>query len=140
MKKIVLEYFDKADIYISTAAMSDIEFNISKEKIKKSSMSNNLEFSKAPDVLATVLKKKKEQIIIGFAAETSSANEAFLEKWKRKPVDLLIGNVVNSGVTGDKKGFRASSNEYFFIKDGKVSLPKHLSKSDLASEIQKEVF
>jgi phosphopantothenoylcysteine decarboxylase/phosphopantothenate--cysteine ligase len=140
MQEAVFRYFDSADIYISTAAMSDIEFPLNSEKLKKSSLESSLEFSKAPDVLASVLEKRKNQIIIGFAAETSSNSDVFLEKWKRKPVDLLVGNIVNSGTSGIKQGFTTDENEYFFIKDGQVLRSQYLSKSELALEIEKEAF
>jgi phosphopantothenoylcysteine decarboxylase/phosphopantothenate--cysteine ligase len=140
MLKTVHSYFDSADIYISTAAMSDLEFELSPEKIKKNQLSSNLAFTTAPDVLASVLEKKSDQIIIGFAAETNSNPDTFLEKWRRKPVDLLIGNIVNSGVSGKQQGFSVDSNEYFFIKEGKIIKSEFLSKSGLANAIEREVF
>ncbi len=138
MQKEVQKFFDSCDVYISTAAMSDIEFKLEENKIKKSDFSNTLNFEKAPDVLASVLEKKKNQKVIGFAAETESSKEIFLEKWKRKPVDLLIGNIVNSGATSTQRGFNSESNEYLFIKDGVISSKKTLSKKDLSLEILKE--
>ena len=138
MKQVVHEYFDDCDLYISTAAMSDIEFPMKNEKIKKSTMGNSIEYTQAPDVLASVLEKRTNQIIIGFAAETSAAPEIFLEKWTRKPVDLLVGNKVSNGITSDTTGFKTDSNEYYFIIDGKVVSQKVLSKSQLALSILSE--
>lgn len=139
MKDSVHKYFDSCDLYISTAAMSDIEFPISKHKIKKSSMNKTLNFTTAPDVLASVLEKKKHQKIIGFAAETNATSEVFLEKWNRKPVDLLIGNIVNNGTTDNPSGFGIDENKYFFIKDGKVQETKLLTKTALSEYVIREI-
>jgi phosphopantothenoylcysteine decarboxylase/phosphopantothenate--cysteine ligase len=135
MHELVLEHFDDCDYYISTAAMSDIEFDLSDSKLKKDKFNGQIPFHNAVDVLASVLDKKVKQKIVGFAAESSSDSDTFINKWKRKPVDLLIGNVVSSGATSAKKGFGSNENEYFFIKDAKIVETLSLSKDELAKKI-----
>ncbi len=139
MLAAVQAQFDNCDIYISTAAISDIEFDISDDKLKKKDIQNALKIKQAPDVLATVLKSKTHQKIVGFAAETSSDSSVFNEKWNRKPVDLLIGNLVNSGACGTVKGFNTDANQYYIVKAGKITETKDLTKENLAKLIIKEV-
>jgi phosphopantothenoylcysteine decarboxylase/phosphopantothenate--cysteine ligase len=139
MLKEVSSRIDEADIYISTAAMSDIKFKFNDSKIKKVNLDPKLEIEYAPDVLKSVLDKKVNQKIVGFAAETSFTPEVFLEKWKKKPVDLLIGNQVNNGVAAPQKGFGNSSNTYLIIQDGKVVSEDNFSKKDLAFKIVEQL-
>jgi len=131
--------FDACDVYISTAAIADIEFDMANDKLKKKDIQDALKIKKAPDVLATVLKTKTKQKIVGFAAETSDDTSVFSEKWNRKPVDLLIGNLVNSGATGKLKGFNTDSNQYYIIKEGQITDQKEMTKQELAQFIIQEV-
>lgn len=140
MQEAVLEHFETSDIYISSAALSDLEFEVSEKKLKKSDLNQSLSFQTAPDVLKSVLERKKHQIVIGFAAETDTSESIFKEKWNRKPVDLLIGNLVNSGASSSKIGFGQDRNEYFFIKEGNIISKAVLTKSQLADKIVKEIY
>jgi phosphopantothenoylcysteine decarboxylase/phosphopantothenate--cysteine ligase len=139
MLEKVDEHFDSVDTYISTAAMSDLSFDFQDHKVKKSDFDPILKVHKAPDVLATMLQKKKNQKIVGFAAETDCSEKVFLEKWNRKPVDLLIGNPVNNGINGKENGFGVDQNEYYFITNGKVQTVEHLSKQALAYKIMETI-
>lgn len=140
MKEIVERLFSSTDIYISTAAISDFQFNSQQEKIKKTDSSEmSLKYDWAPDILASVLKSKTNQKIVGFAAETNKDTNVFLNKWKRKPVDLLVGNHVSNGVYSEQKGFGSSRNQYYFVKDGIVSNQLECSKQELANYILREL-
>lgn len=139
MYEAVISEFDTSDIYISTAAISDIQFNPSETKLKKSDLTSSIDFTQGKDILKEVLSKRKNQYIIGFAAETDTSEEVFNEKWSRKPVDLLIGNLVNSGHSDKMIGFGQDQNMYFFIKEGKIKEKTHLTKKGLAQKIFKEI-
>jgi phosphopantothenoylcysteine decarboxylase/phosphopantothenate--cysteine ligase len=57
--------------------------------------------------LGEVLKRRKlEQVVIGFAAETDHLRSRAGEKWNRKPCDLLAANRVGKG-----RVFGAEKNE-----------------------------
>ena len=105
------------NIFISPMAVSDIEFEYKSGKIKKSDMNGKFNFKQAPDVLAYVLNHKQEKhTIVGFVAEAKMTEEVIKEKMKRKPVDLLVANEVNSGLTGsDKKGFGTREGNYKLV-------------------------
>lgn len=137
MSSVVAEVFPKADVYISTAAISDIKFDTNEHKVKKTQVKGSeLSFSWAEDILASVLTKKTNQLIIGFAAETDASKDHFVNKWKRKPVDLLVGNYVNSGTAEDAQGFGTDGNHYTFIAEGKELSNQSLAKSELAEYLR----
>lgn len=139
MMEAVSSRFSSIDTYISTAAMSDLEFEYNNSKLKKKDIKSVLITKSAPDVLRNVLKTKTHQKIIGFAAETNCSPEVFKEKWDRKPVDLLVGNEVSNGIQSKQKGFSESENHYYFIKEGKIISDKYLSKKELAVHIMDEI-
>lgn len=135
VKEIVEENFAQSDLYISSAALSDIEFETSESKLKKAQMGSSLPFKKAPDVLQEAIKKRTSQKLVGFAAETSSDEEVFKKKWLSKPVDVLVGNQVSNGEGSPAKGFAAEDNDYIILKKGEVFFKGHLKKSDLGNKI-----
>lgn len=135
MYQAVSNNFEMCDIYISSAAISDIQFNSRDQKLKKDQTSTQLSFEWSTDILSKMIERKKHQKIISFAAETDNLFENFEKKWNRKPVDLLVGNKVNSGHNDHIQGFGTDGNEYFFVKNGSVISHESLSKSELAKKI-----
>lgn len=137
MKSAVLTHFKTSDLYISSAAVNDIEFDVAQDKIKKSSLSGNLAIKNSPDILAEVLNlRRPDQKVIGFAAETKTTSDTFQEKYARKKVDLLIGNEVKTDYNHQAKlGFGTEDGNYYFIEDGEIKNQIHLSKSELATKI-----
>ena len=133
-----VKQFSDFDIYISPMAVSDIEFDYVDSKIKKSTLQKSLNFKFAPDVLAYVLQNKKHyQQIVGFAAETSLSDSVIQEKITRKPVDLLVANLVNSGFNNkSKQGFGTRNGTYKLVSPiGVVGEYNNLDKSELANII-----
>lgn len=137
MKKAALESFPTANLYISTGAIADIEFDVSSEKLKKDSLKEAIPFRQAADILKEILSIRKNQKIISFAAETETTDKVFMEKMNRKPVDLMIGNKVSNGLIGtlEVEGFKKSHGEYFFIRNDSIMGPVKLSKIDLGRKL-----
>ena len=143
MKRLVEKTWKTSDIYISSAAINDIEFAQSANKIKKSSIPNNLPIKSTEDILSFVIKNKEpHQKIIGFAAETNLSEETLNEKWNKKPVDLLVGTKVHSGLLENSTtlGFQKENAEYvFFSKNGHKPvgiIPKSRLAGEILSELQ----
>ena len=98
--------FPHSDALIMSAAVADAKVaNYSEAKIRKESL-NRVDLAKNPDILKSLSTNKKlNQIIIGFAAETS-ADLAMLEengraKLASKSLDLIyVNNVTNGAVFG----------------------------------------
>lgn len=121
MYQLTKKLFKNADLFISSAAISDFEFSeIAESKIKKDKFTNQLEIKKSIDILFEMLKlKTKNQKIIGFAAESKLDLQILHRKWERKPVDLLISNLAHHGMFSkdQMQGFANEENQYI-IMDG----------------------
>ena len=138
MHDTVHRELSSADLYISSAAISDIEFDVSSSKIKKDSMSDSLAIKKATDILKTVLEKKSAKLkVVGFAAETDLSDAVLQKKMTSKPVDLLVGTKVNNGLAGDEKltGFNVDHADYRLLSPKGFVYEGSLTKFELAQKI-----
>lgn len=138
MKREALARFPDADLYVSTGAIADIEFEPAKDKIKKESMGESLPFRKAADIMKEILSiRKPHQKVVSFAAETQTTRDVFMEKMKRKPVDLMVGNKVSSGLLGDElAGFQKSGGDYYFVTTKMISGPVSLTKPEVGNRLR----
>ncbi len=131
--------FPEIDIAIMAAAVADYApAVISEQKIKKSDYSLELKLIKTPDIAATLgAKKRKGQIIIGFALETENELEHAKKKRKSKNFDIIVLNSMN-----DKgAGFGSDTNKVTLIGDKGVMLSSPLlSKSEIAKIIINETI
>lgn len=97
MRKVLDESFSACDILIMSAAVADARpATSSTDKIKKNSFSS-IELETNPDLLALVSACKKEQILIGFAAETQDHMQSARKKLEAKGLDILYVNDVSGG-------------------------------------------
>lgn len=131
----VKKHFNEADTYISSAAISDIEFAMSENKIKKDQLNSLPEIKQAPDILKFVVENRNNQKLVGFAAETEELDQKVNDKLKKKPVDLMIGNLVSNGINSNEKGFKQVSNQYSFYNVKEKLFEKNLTKRELAQNI-----
>lgn len=125
--------FKDADIVIKSAAVADYKAkNYSNEKIKKTGDDLNLIFERDRDILKTLGDMKKNQILVGFAAESSNLKENAKGKLERKNLDYIVANDISKSETG----FASDENKVTIIsKSGEeVSLEK-MSKREVAKNI-----
>lgn len=125
--------FEDADIVIKSAAVADYKAkNYSSEKIKKTGDDLNLIFERDRDILKTLGDMKKNQILVGFAAESSNVVENAKGKLERKTLDYIVANDISKPETG----FASDENKVTIIsKSGEeVSLEK-MSKREVAKNI-----
>ncbi|MBC7537907.1 MAG: bifunctional phosphopantothenoylcysteine decarboxylase/phosphopantothenate--cysteine ligase CoaBC [Bacteriovorax sp.] len=133
---------NQASAYLSAAAISDIEFDISTEKIKKENINDKLLVKKATDVLKTVIDARIPNLkIVGFAAETDLSDAVLTKKFNSKPVDLLVGTKVNNGLAANSEilGFNVNQANYRFMEKGMITLERSLTKSELAEIILQRI-
>lgn len=136
---IIMSKVHDFDTYISTAAFSDLEFDVSEKKIQKDSQNNFLEYKIAPDILSEVVKKYGDKIkTVGFAAQTHDLLENMRKKLQKKNVNLLIGNLV-SNTQDTPQGFQQDSNDYLVIHNGEEVFRGFMSKAQLAQYIFNEI-
>ncbi len=135
LEKINL-YFDDADVLVKAAAPSDYKpTHFSDKKIKKETGIDKLEidFEKNPDIAAYFgARKKNNQLIVGFAAETDDLYENATKKIQSKNLDFIVAN----DVTMEGAGFEVDTNIVSIIyKDGTIENLPIMEKSELAKII-----
>ena len=83
-----------------------------------------------PDILKTLGGMKKQQFLVGFAAETQNLLENAANKVKKKNLDMIVANDVS--LKG--AGFNTDTNIVKFLyPDGTVEALEILSKDEVAS-------
>lgn len=130
MLKEVLAQYDDADIVIKAAAVADYKpVEVSSQKMKKSSDELVIQLEKTTDILKTLGEQKKNQILVGFAAETHNVEYYAYDKLKRKNCDFLVANDVST----IGAGFNVDTNIVtVFGKEGKISDFPLLTKQEVA--------
>ena len=130
MANAVFENMDKADIIIKTAAVGDYRVkSAAKHKIKKEKEELVLELTKNQDILKELGAKKKNQFLVGFAAETQKLSDHAGEKLKKKNLDTIVGNIVGNA----DSGFQADTNEVtLFFRDGSSEPLPNMQKDEVA--------
>lgn len=129
-----IRLFDDADIAVMSAAVADYKpADISKEKIKKEGDKMVLELVKTRDILQALGdKKKKQQLLVGFALETINEKENARNKMIKKNADIMVLNSLND--TG--AGFGHNTNKVtIFEKNGNELLYEQKSKQQVARDI-----
>ncbi|MPQ42455.1 bifunctional phosphopantothenoylcysteine decarboxylase/phosphopantothenate--cysteine ligase CoaBC [Clostridium tarantellae] len=133
MHEAVLKEFEEAHIVIKSAAVADYKSKkYSNEKIKKSNGELSLALERDIDILKALGQRKKEQILIGFAAESSNLLDNAKEKLVRKNLDFIVANDITSHDTG----FASNENKVVIIdKQGKFNHLEKMSKREVAKNI-----
>ena len=86
-----------------------------------------IELKKTPDILKDLAKKKKKQIVIGFALETESEIKNAYKKMKNKNLDAIVLNSLK-----DKgAGFGYNTNKVTIITPLEEMKFDLIKKSDL---------
>ncbi len=131
MRQAVLERFPKVTVLIKCAAVADYRLaEPAKQKIKRKGP-RTLELEPTPDILAEISRQRKNQIIVGFAAETDDALENARRKLKEKGADLIVLNDVSrAGI-----GFDSDRNAVTLVRaEGTTEVPES-SKWEIAHRV-----
>ena len=102
MHREVMRSLPGCDLIVMAAAVADYRpRTVSSSKIKKGSGGITVRLEKNPDILAEVLRRRgKGARVVGFAAETEDLEKNAVEKWRRKPCDMLVANRVGDPADG----------------------------------------
>lgn len=105
MLRTLLDLAPEDKILLMAAAVSDFRpAKVSRTKIRRGSEGLVLRLVPNPDVLATVVRRRRPLVAVGFAAETLRPGPRLAakgqEKLLRKGVDLLLANEVGRGDAG----------------------------------------
>lgn len=134
MLRAVLGLKDVADIFIFAAAVSDFRVaNAPSQKIKRTGNSLTLPLVENPDIaMAVGHVKRKDQISVGFAAETQEVEQNALTKIERKRLDMIVAN----DVANRRVGFESDENEVMiYFRDGRKIRVSQRPKTEIAREI-----
>lgn len=127
------KYFAETDIAIFSAAVADYKAKtVATSKIKKLENELSIELVKTTDVLATLGKQKKHQLLAGFALETDHVIEYATEKIVKKNLDFIVAN----SATESGSGFGVDTNKITIIdKHNKLYNFELKSKQEVAKDI-----
>lgn len=128
------KYFDHAAIIVMSAAVADYTpIEVASQKIKKKEEEFSIALKKTTDILATLgSKKKKDQLLIGFALETNNELENAKDKLVRKNLDFIVLNSMQD----QGAGFATETNKVTIInRSGESNIFPLKSKEDVAKDI-----
>ncbi|RMF65594.1 MAG: bifunctional phosphopantothenoylcysteine decarboxylase/phosphopantothenate--cysteine ligase CoaBC [Calditrichaeota bacterium] len=133
LKAAVEREYPDTDILLMAAAVADYEAKkVAPHKLKKSGANLTIELQRAPDILASLGKKKVDCIHVGFALETEKGHANALKKLHAKNLDLIVlNNQLEAGA-----GFAGDTNVVSILtKDGQAEKLPQLPKSEVAEAI-----
>lgn len=138
MARAVFAKMDQSHIVIKSAAVSDYRpVETSDHKIKKGDDTMVLDLEKSMDILLELGRRKREQLLVGFAAETRDLAENALSKLSRKNLDMIVANLVNEPGTG----FGVDTNRVtFFFRDGRRETLPEMDKLQVAHTLLDRVL
>jgi len=137
MRKAVFDHLEGCSVVIKSAAVSDYRPTvISQKKIKKSHLDTTLSLERTKDILEELGKKKKDHILIGFAAETEDLISNAKKKMQEKNLDFIVVN----DVTKPGVGFGGDTNQVkILFPMGKVKDLPLMKKEEVSQIILDEV-
>lgn len=126
--------FPDTDVLVMAAAVADFKpINVSDQKIKKNADNDifTIKLTKNPDILKTVAATKKNQFVVGFAAETQNLLANAEKKLANKNADVILANnVAQSGA-----GFNVDTNRITLLqKNQQPETWPLMSKIDVAKK------
>ena len=139
MRDAVMDNCQQADIIIKAAAVADYRVQeVSEHKIKKNDQELVLVLEKNPDILKELgTKKRADQILVGFAAETQNLLEYAKDKLEKKNLDMIVAN----DVSRKDAGFNTDTNLVKLLyRNGTVDELPLMSKHQLADELLNRVL
>lgn len=135
MKNAVEKEFNNAYCLIMAAAVADYRAKeISDIKMKKTSKDEiSIDLIKNPDILKEISSKKKSnQVLVGFCAESENVLEYAKEKIQKKGCDFLVAN----DISRSDIGFSSDYNEIYIIdKNLNIEKVEKAPKTQIAKKI-----
>jgi phosphopantothenoylcysteine decarboxylase/phosphopantothenate--cysteine ligase len=138
MAESVFKKFPESDILIMAAAVADYKVSRpAQTKIKKGDGELVLQLTPAIDILAELGKLRKNQILVGFAAETENSERYPVKKLKEKNLDLIVAN--NISLKGAEFGSNTNIVTVFDRHGNKEEFPV-LPKEKVAENILDKII
>jgi phosphopantothenoylcysteine decarboxylase/phosphopantothenate--cysteine ligase len=139
MYKACMKEYVHANIIVMSAAVADYSpAEISLKKIKKEGSDLTLKLKPTKDILSELGKKKrKNQVLVGFALETDNEIDHAKKKLHTKNLDFIVMNTLK-----DKgAGFGHSTNKITIIdKQNKITTFELKDKTEVAKDIVNKII
>ncbi|MBP5630922.1 MAG: bifunctional phosphopantothenoylcysteine decarboxylase/phosphopantothenate--cysteine ligase CoaBC [Bacteroidaceae bacterium] len=139
MYEAATKHFPKADIAILCAAVADFTPKTTADKkIKRKGDDLTIMLQPTQDIAAALgAKKKKKQVLVGFALETDNELNNAKDKMKRKNFDFIVLNSLQ-----DKgAGFRVDTNKVTIIdRHNGITAYDTKSKKEVAKDIIEAIY
>jgi len=138
MAQAVFRHLEEATVVLMAAAVADFRpAQAHPGKIKKQQGAPTVKLEPTLDILAAVARRRREnQIIVGFAAETEHLLKNATAKLHAKRLDLLVANDVSQ----EGAGFDVDTNIVTLLfPDGREKALEKLSKIEVANRVLDEV-
>ncbi len=133
MKSAVMRAFPRCDVLVMAAAVADYTpMGKAGSKMKRGHRELSVELRPTVDILASLKeKKRREQVVVGFALETDETEREIVQKIRSKGCDYLVLNMI-----GEKTGFSVPTNRITLFKGTRRVLSTPLiTKEEAASLI-----
>jgi phosphopantothenoylcysteine decarboxylase/phosphopantothenate--cysteine ligase len=116
MEQAVTTRADDTDVVVMAAAVADFRPKaVADGKLKKADGVPEIILEPTPDILAGLGRRKRpDQTLVGFAAETSDVVAAAADKLARKGLDLIVAN----DVSAPGAGFEHDTNQVVILGRG----------------------
>jgi phosphopantothenoylcysteine decarboxylase/phosphopantothenate--cysteine ligase len=130
MADAVLDRFADSDVVVMAAAVADFRPKVAAtDKLKKHDGVPELVLEATPDILAALGQRRRDQILVGFAAETNELHEHAAAKLAAKHLDFVVANDVSE----PDAGFEVDTNRAVLLdSDGSIEELPLLPKTVLA--------
>ncbi len=124
----------ECDVLVMCAAVADYKpAVVSARKMKKRKTSFALKLVPTRDILAS-LPKRRNYLVVGFAAETHDLKQNAQKKLRTKNCDAIVAN----DVSGSETGMESDENEVtIFFRNGESNKISRTSKKIIACELVK---
>ena len=131
MRDAVLACRDEATVIIKAAAVADYTPAKPHPKKMKQHQAFALDLAPTDDIAALLAKRRDDQLLIGFAAETDNVLEHAREKLLKKKMDAIVANDVSQKAIG----FDSDQNAVTIITPSEVIDVPMASKREVAGRV-----
>lgn len=138
MAEAVFRWLEQASVVVMAAAVADFRpAEIHLRKIKKEEGPPRVRLVPTRDILGEIAgRRRPEQLVVGFAAETDDVAGNAARKLERKQLDLMVAN----DVTQEGAGFEVDTNIVTLLLPGGEAKPlEKMSKIEVANRILDEI-
>ena len=138
MAEVVFRRLEQVSVVVMAAAVADFRpAEVHQGKIKKQGGPSTLKLEPTPDILSEVASRRRpDQLVVGFAAETDHVLENAAAKLQAKRLDLVVAN----DVTQKDAGFEGDTNIVTLLfPDSRIKPLEKMSKLDVANRVLDEV-